>query len=34
MGAGGQQIVQGGSLGYHNSVTAAAVALAHAVHDY
>ena len=34
VGAGGEQMVQGGSLGYRHSVAAAAVALAHAVHNY
>jgi hypothetical protein len=34
MGAGCQQIVQRGGLCHHNSVAAAAVALANAVHDY
>ena len=34
MGAGGQQIVQSGSVCDHNSVAAAAVALAHTVHDH
>jgi hypothetical protein len=34
MGAGGQQVIQRGGLGNHNSITAAAVTLTNAVHDH